>query len=42
MVFYEDQMPEIKSENDQLSVIDRMRDWEFSAADLFNWLYIDL
>jgi Uma2 family endonuclease len=42
MVFYEDQIPEIKSGNDQLPVIDRMQDWELSAVDLFSWLYIDL
>ena len=42
MVFYQDQMPEIKSGDDQLLAIDRIPDWKLSVADLFNWLYIDL
>ena len=40
MVFQENQMPEIKSQDDQLPALEVMQDWQLSAADLFSWLYL--
>lgn len=40
MVFQENQMPEIKSQDDQLPALEVMQDWQLSVADLFSWLYL--
>ncbi|NJL89121.1 MAG: Uma2 family endonuclease [Coleofasciculaceae cyanobacterium SM2_1_6] len=40
MVFQENQMPEIKSQDDQLPALEVMPDWQLSVADLFSWLYL--
>jgi len=41
VVFQENQMPEIKSQNDRLPALELIQDWQLSAADLFSWLYLD-
>ena len=40
MIFRLNQMPEIKSEDDLLPVLDRLRDLEITAKQLFCWLSV--
>ncbi len=42
MVFQENQMPEIKSGDEQLPALEVVQNWQLSAAELFRWLYVDL
>lgn len=42
MIFQDDQMPEIKTGEDKLPVIELLQDWQLSVTDLFSWLYVDL
>lgn len=42
IIFHSDQIPEIKSGNDKLPAIGVTNQWQLSAAELFNYLYIDL
>ena len=42
MIFQGDNLPDVKTNQDQLPVLDSLDSWQFSAADLFSWLYIDL
>lgn len=38
MVFQPNQLPEIKEKQDILPVLDVLKDWQLSAADIFAWL----
>lgn len=42
MIFQDNQMPEIKTGEDKLPVLELLQDWQLSATDLFSWLYVDL
>lgn len=41
MIFKPDQLPEIKSEEDILPVLEAIQDWQLSVAGMFNWLRVD-
>ncbi|TAG16256.1 MAG: Uma2 family endonuclease [Oscillatoriales cyanobacterium] len=41
IVFQPNQLPEVKSDTDILSVLSVLGDWQLSAAELFNWLKIN-
>jgi Uma2 family endonuclease len=38
LIFYPNQLPEIKSGADILPVLDVLSDWQFSAEQIFQWL----
>ncbi|MBW4680270.1 MAG: Uma2 family endonuclease [Microcoleus vaginatus WJT46-NPBG5] len=39
-IFQPDGLPEVKFENDSLTVLGALNDWQFSVADLFQCLYL--
>lgn len=41
MIFQGDNLPDVKTNQDQLPVLDSLDGWQFSAADLFSWLYVE-
>lgn len=42
MIFQDNQMPEMKTGEDILPVMELLQDWQLSVTDLFSWLYVDL
>lgn len=38
MVFQPDKLPEIKYNNDNLTVLNVLENWQITVNDLFNWL----
>lgn len=41
MIFKPDQLPEIKADEEILPVLESIKDWQFSAQEIFNWLKIE-
>jgi Uma2 family endonuclease len=42
MVFQPNQLPEVKYDNDILTVLDVLRDWQIKPTDIFSWLKVNL
>ncbi|MBL1198417.1 MAG: Uma2 family endonuclease [Nostoc sp. GBBB01] len=40
MIFQPNQLPEVKYNNDKLTVLNVLGDWQITPADIFNWLKI--
>ncbi|MBD2243866.1 Uma2 family endonuclease [Nostoc sp. FACHB-888] len=40
MVFQPNKLPEVKYNNDKLTVIDVLTDWQITSADIFSWLKV--
>jgi len=41
MIFQGNDLPDTKTNQDQLLALDSLDGWQLSAADLFSWLYLD-
>jgi Uma2 family endonuclease len=41
MIFKPDQLPEIKSDEEVLPVLESIQDWQLSAKEIFDWLKIE-
>ncbi|MEH1870524.1 Uma2 family endonuclease [Nostoc sp.] len=40
MVFQPNKLPEVKYNNDKLTVLDVLTDWQITPADIFSWLKV--
>ncbi|MFS0516292.1 Uma2 family endonuclease [Nostoc sp. UIC 10607] len=40
MVFQPNKLPEVKYNNDKLTVLDELADWQITPADIFSWLKV--
>ncbi|AOX01773.1 hypothetical protein BJP34_22135 [Moorena producens PAL-8-15-08-1] len=40
MIFQPNQLPEIKSDQEILPVLDSLKDWQLSVAEMFSWLSV--
>ena len=41
MVFQPNQLPDVKYDTNNLPVLDVLKDWQLSTADLFSWLKLN-
>lgn len=40
-IFYPNQLPEVKEGKENLTVLDVVKDWQLSVAEMFSWLQLD-